>query len=550
MNLSKNHLLTSRKTIVFLLLLVISIAFFFNLGENSLRAEEPRRATISMEMIFSGNYIHPTLNGWSYYNKPPLFNWAQVAFMKAFNSKAEWAARIPSLLSHILCCILIYFSFRNYVGKAVASLTALLSLMAIELLFYGSVFSGEIDLFFCLLVFLQVMSLFIFYQRKQWLQLFLLSYFFAALGVLTKGPPSVAFQGLTLIAMAVLYKDVRFLFRWQHIVGGAFFLLVSGGYFYLYNTNGDAVAFLVRLFKEASQRTGLETEFSKTLRGIISVPFQLLFLILPASLLIPYFFQKGNFQEVKANPLLSFSLYFILFNIPLYWFTGDFKNRYVYMFFPFLILFFAYFYENRKSTMPKVKKISENFYGTLIAIFSIASLVFIFTPMADLVVNSTSIGICLSGLFAVFTTYYFSIRKHRILLFLITICVLRVGFNFIYPPLLKEKSRHNIKFEMNKVLLITKEKSIQFVGFPDIVVSDASIGPIKFSEVRTQVAPHMSYEIPYYYSLAKNETFEFTSEVIPGKFYLAYEFFMEGKNYTALYKFTDTNRKTIILFKG
>lgn len=550
MKFSKDHILASRKTIIVLLLFVLSIGFFFHLGENSLRAEEPRRATISMEMIFSGNYIHPTLNGWSYYNKPPLFNWAQVVFMKTFNSKAEWVARIPSLLSHILCCLLIYLSFQNYVGKKVASLTALLSLIAIELLFYGSVFSGEIDLFFSLLVFIQIMSLFIFYQRRQWLNMFLLSYFFAALGVLTKGPPSVAFQGLTLIAMVVLYKDLRLLFRWQHFVGGALFLIVSGGYFYLYNTDGDAIAYLVRLFKEASQRTGLETAISKTISGVVTVPFQLLFLILPASLLIPYFFKKGNFNAIKSNPLLSFSIYFIVFNIPLYWFTGDFKNRYVYMFFPFLILFFAYFYENRNLNMPKVKHFSEKFYGILIILFSTASIAFTFTPLADLVVNSTLIGICLALLFAALAFYYFSIKNHRILLFLVAICLLRVGFNFIYPPLLKAKSRHNIKLEMKNVLQFAKGESIQFVGIANIVVSDASIGQLEFSEVKTAVASHMSYEIPYYYSLAKNETFQFSTEIFPGQLYLAYESFTADKGYNILYKFTDTDRNTIVLFKG
>ncbi|MFT5666107.1 MAG: 4-amino-4-deoxy-L-arabinose transferase-like glycosyltransferase [Vicingaceae bacterium] len=550
MNSFKNRLLTNRKTVISLLILVMAIGFFYNIGENALKAEEPRRATISMEMMFSGDYIHPTLNNWTYYNKPPLFNWVQVAFMKAFNSNAEWVARMPSLLSHILCCLLIYFSFRNYVGERVATLTAFLSLVAIELLFYGSVFSGEIDLFFSLLVFLQIMCLFIFYQKKKWLQMFLLSYFFAALGVLTKGPPSVAFQGLTLIAMAVLYKDIRLLFRWQHFLGAAIFIFVSGSYFYLYSDGGDTVAYLSRLFKEASQRTGVESELSKTLLGIITVPIQLLFLILPASLLIPYLFKRGNFNIIKSNPLLLFSLYFILFNIPLYWITGDFKNRYVYMFFPFLVLFFAYFYENRKLEMAKVTLVMEKVWGIIIIIFAIAALSFAFTPLAELVDNSMVKALVLSACFTTLAIYYYRVKTHRILLLLMAIGILRIGFNVIYPPLLKQKSRHNVKLEMSKILALTEDKNIQFVGLTDVILSSASIGPLKFPEKQLKIARHMSFEIPYYYSLSRNEPLKFTTEIVPGQLYLAYESFLEGKGYSPIYRFIDTKKKTVVLFEG
>ena len=105
-----NQTINQRRIIILLLLILLVLGFCYNLGEISLRAEEPRRAAISMEMIFSGDYIHPTLNSWDYFNKPPLFNWVQIVFMKAFDSNAEWVARIPSLLSHLLIGILMFVS--------------------------------------------------------------------------------------------------------------------------------------------------------------------------------------------------------------------------------------------------------------------------------------------------------------------------------------------------------------------------------------------------------------------------------------------------------
>ena len=56
--------------VIFLLLLC---GIFLLPAQLQLRSEEPRRAIVAMEMIFSGDYLQPQLNGWPYYNKPPFF---------------------------------------------------------------------------------------------------------------------------------------------------------------------------------------------------------------------------------------------------------------------------------------------------------------------------------------------------------------------------------------------------------------------------------------------------------------------------------------------
>ena len=50
-------------------------ALLYNLGIVPFYAEEPRRATVAMEMILRGNWIAPTINGNLYHLKPPVFNW-------------------------------------------------------------------------------------------------------------------------------------------------------------------------------------------------------------------------------------------------------------------------------------------------------------------------------------------------------------------------------------------------------------------------------------------------------------------------------------------
>jgi 4-amino-4-deoxy-L-arabinose transferase-like glycosyltransferase len=54
--------------IVFFLIL---ISLFSGLNILELNGEEPRRATVAMEMALSDQYISPKIHGWNYYNKPP-----------------------------------------------------------------------------------------------------------------------------------------------------------------------------------------------------------------------------------------------------------------------------------------------------------------------------------------------------------------------------------------------------------------------------------------------------------------------------------------------
>ena len=125
-----------------------------------------------MEMILSGDYLHPQVNGSAYYNKPPLFNWVQVGFFKLFGSFDEWVARMPSLLSFLGMCLAVYFLARTYINERAGVTAGLMSLTSADILFYGSVNSGEIDLFYSLVVLLQVASIYHFSETKRWLLVF------------------------------------------------------------------------------------------------------------------------------------------------------------------------------------------------------------------------------------------------------------------------------------------------------------------------------------------------------------------------------------------
>ncbi|HAD98217.1 MAG TPA: hypothetical protein DCG19_12475, partial [Cryomorphaceae bacterium] len=132
----------SQRNLVFLILGLLAVAVFGWLGYIELRAEEPRRAIVSLEMYLSGNWIVPQINGWTYYNKPPVFNWLMMLFFEITGSFSEWVVRLPSLLSYLVLGLLHYRYVKQYINQKVALFASLFWLTSADLLLYGSVNTG------------------------------------------------------------------------------------------------------------------------------------------------------------------------------------------------------------------------------------------------------------------------------------------------------------------------------------------------------------------------------------------------------------------------
>ncbi|MEO0727709.1 MAG: glycosyl transferase, partial [Bacteroidota bacterium] len=85
--------------LLILILVLIPLAFLVNLGVQPFIDDEGNRATVALEMIWSGNFITPTLHGEYYYNKPPLWNWILALSMWIHGGASEWAVRFPAVLA-------------------------------------------------------------------------------------------------------------------------------------------------------------------------------------------------------------------------------------------------------------------------------------------------------------------------------------------------------------------------------------------------------------------------------------------------------------------
>ena len=99
-----------------LLAILAAIAWFANLDVRKLQhPDEGRYAEIAREMVASGDYVTPRLNGIKYFEKPPLQYWLTAASFEALELD-EWTARLPGALAGFLTIVLV-----AYVGAIVAS---------------------------------------------------------------------------------------------------------------------------------------------------------------------------------------------------------------------------------------------------------------------------------------------------------------------------------------------------------------------------------------------------------------------------------------------
>ena len=69
--------------------------------------DESRYAEIPREMLTSGNWIVPKLNGLRYFEKPVLGYWLNASSIKLFGENA-FAARLPSALATGLSAFIIF----------------------------------------------------------------------------------------------------------------------------------------------------------------------------------------------------------------------------------------------------------------------------------------------------------------------------------------------------------------------------------------------------------------------------------------------------------
>ena len=100
----------SRRLLVGLAVAVLLALWFVKLPNRALaHPDEGRYAEIPREMVATGDWVTPRLNGFVYLQKPPLQYWATAAAYEAFGP-AEWTARLWTALTGLATVIVAWLA--------------------------------------------------------------------------------------------------------------------------------------------------------------------------------------------------------------------------------------------------------------------------------------------------------------------------------------------------------------------------------------------------------------------------------------------------------
>lgn len=318
-------------------------ALYIHLGLLPLIGDEAIRALVALEMMISGDYITPTLNGELYLNKPPLYNWILIGFFRLFNRTDELIIRLPTTLFLLGYCYTIYWWIRKELGRETGLLSALLFLTCGRILFWDS-FLGLIDIAFSWIVFMNFMLIWHYYRQGRFTRLFVVSYLLTAFAFLLKGIPALAFQGITLVALFATQQKIRRLFTWQHVAGIVVFFLLSGSYYLFYFLgNPEYLGRLwLRLVTESTGKSAIGANLPDLLRHLFSFPFEVIYHFLPWTLLAVFFFHRKILLKAFSNKFLQYAALIFLANILVYWFSPVTYPRYLLMLVPLLFVVTLY----------------------------------------------------------------------------------------------------------------------------------------------------------------------------------------------------------------
>ena len=194
--------------------------------------DEGRYAEIPREMVASGDWVTPRLDGLKYFEKPPLQYWATAAAYSVFGM-SEWTSRLWEVGLAFLCLPMVYaWGSRLYGRRAgLAALAALATSPYFVIVSHLNLLDGGFTFWLTGMLFAFALA-----QNsptgsaaeRRWM---LVTWAAAALAVLSKGIVVGVLAGLTLILYSVLERDVRPWRRLHLLTGVPLFLVIAAPWF-------------------------------------------------------------------------------------------------------------------------------------------------------------------------------------------------------------------------------------------------------------------------------------------------------------------------------
>ena len=219
-----------------LILLALVLAWFGTLDFRKLvKPDEGRYAEIPREMVVTGDWLTPRLNGIKYFEKPPLQYWATATAFEAFGLN-EWTARLWPALTGFMGILLAWFTGRRLFGNQAGILAGMT--LASSFLYLAMGHINTLDMGLCFFLELAVCSFLLAQTSKpasvvvnharRWM---LLAWAALALAVLSKGIVALVLTGATLVLYSLLSRDWALWRRLELLRGLVLFFLIAAPWF-------------------------------------------------------------------------------------------------------------------------------------------------------------------------------------------------------------------------------------------------------------------------------------------------------------------------------
>jgi 4-amino-4-deoxy-L-arabinose transferase-like glycosyltransferase len=184
--------------------------FLVGLGSTGLAdPDEGRNAEVGREMLATGDYVTPHINGAVYLDKPPVFFWAVAASLGAFGVN-EAAARLPSALAAIAgVALTVWFARRHFGARVAACAAAILALSPLYVVF------ARLVIFDMMLLVWTTATTLLFYEAMEgegaagWAGV--AGFALAGIGTITKGPVALVVPLLVAVVWAFATRRPRLL---------------------------------------------------------------------------------------------------------------------------------------------------------------------------------------------------------------------------------------------------------------------------------------------------------------------------------------------------
>lgn len=184
--------------------------------------DEARYVTVAWEMLTTGQWWLPTINGMPFFHKPPLYYWLTELSLYSCGVN-PFCIRLIPVGAAFVTCLALFFFIRKYCSITLAYVTIAV-LVTLPFFYFAAQFSNPdmlVSVFTTLTILATVHAV---YQRESGQphqRMLILAYIAAGLGILSKGLIAVILPGLVIVSWMLLTSRTHGCFVFVAWISGA-----------------------------------------------------------------------------------------------------------------------------------------------------------------------------------------------------------------------------------------------------------------------------------------------------------------------------------------